>query len=98
MTENILPPAIFEMLKPEYVTPAVVFLASEEAPTGVVISAGAGVFSSAQIVESRGVNLGPKATADSIAENWKKISDFSDAKHLNAGGEHAQHLMARLQD
>lgn len=98
MTENILPPAIFEMLKPEYVTPAVVFLASEEAPTGVVISAGAGVFSSAQIMESHGVNLGANATADSIAENWAKISDFSSAKHLNAGGEHAQHLMARLQD
>lgn len=98
MTENILPPAMFELLKPEYVTPAVVFLASEEAPTGVVISAGAGVFSSAQIMESRGVHLGTKATADSIAENWATISDFKDAKHLNAGGEHAQHLMARLQD
>src|SRR6516225_4688885 len=37
MTENILPPAVVEMLKPEYVTPAVVFLASDDAPTGVVI-------------------------------------------------------------
>src|SRR6201985_931637 len=44
MTENLMPPEILAMLKPEYVTPAVVFLASEEAPTGVVISAAAGAF------------------------------------------------------
>jgi NAD(P)-dependent dehydrogenase (short-subunit alcohol dehydrogenase family) len=98
MTENIMPPAMFEMLKPEYVTPAVVFLASEDAPTGVIISAGAGVFSSAQIMESRGVHLGKSATADSVAEAWAKISDFSGATHLDAGGLHAQHLFARLQD
>src|SRR5215470_12487105 len=57
MTESILPPAVVEMLKPEYVTPAVVFLASDDAPTGCIISAGAGAFSSAQIVESPGMNL-----------------------------------------
>ena len=98
MTENILPPELFAMLKPEYVTPAVVFLASEDAPTGCVISAGAGVFSSAQIVESTGINLGHGATADTVAENWGKISDFSNAKHLNMGGEHAGHLFERLKD
>src|SRR6201996_3104733 len=78
MTENILPPAVVEMLKPEYVTPAVVFLASDDAPTGVVISAGAGAFSSAQIVESPGINLGHGATAETVSENWAKISDFTN--------------------
>jgi len=45
MTENLMPPQMLEMLKPEYVTPAVVYLASEDAPTGVIVTAGAGVFS-----------------------------------------------------
>ncbi|MDE2111836.1 MAG: SDR family NAD(P)-dependent oxidoreductase [Alphaproteobacteria bacterium] len=98
MTENLLPPQVLEMLKPEYVTPAVVFLASEESPTGTVISAGAGVFSSAQIVESAGINLGHGATADTVAENWAKISDFTNATHLNNGSEHGAHLFARLKD
>jgi len=31
-----MPPQMLEMLKPEYVTPAVVYLASEDAPTGVM--------------------------------------------------------------
>ena len=98
MTENLLPPPMLEMLKPEYVTPAVVFLASEDAPTGVIISAAAGAFSSAQIVESKGINLGHNATADTVAENWAKISDFAGAVHFNMGNEHAGHLLARLQD
>ncbi|HEY4114144.1 MAG TPA: SDR family NAD(P)-dependent oxidoreductase [Rhizomicrobium sp.] len=98
MTENLLPPNILEMIKPEYVTPAVVFLASDEAPTGAIISAGAGVFSSAQIMESAGVNLGHDATADTVAEYWSKISDFAGAVHFDAGNAHAGHLLQRLQD
>src|SRR5271166_4741975 len=48
MTENLMPPEMIEALKPEFVTPAVVFLASEEGPTGVILTAGAGIFSAAQ--------------------------------------------------
>jgi len=98
MTENLMPPEMLEALKPEFVTPAVVFLASEDAPTGVIISAGAGVFSSSQIVESRGINLGHNANADTVADNWAKISDFTGAKHFTMGGEHSAHIFERLQD
>jgi NAD(P)-dependent dehydrogenase (short-subunit alcohol dehydrogenase family) len=98
MTENLMPPQMLEALKPEYVTPAVVFLASDDAPTGVIISAGAGVFSSAEIVESSGVNLGHGATADTVAEYWSKISDFTGAKHFTMGGEHSAHLFERMKD
>jgi len=98
MTENLMPPQMLEALKPEYVTPAVVFLASDDAPTGVIISAGAGVFSSAQIVESSCVNLGHGANADTVAEYWSKISDFTGAKHFTMGGEHGAHLFERMKD
>jgi NAD(P)-dependent dehydrogenase (short-subunit alcohol dehydrogenase family) len=97
MTENLMPPEMLAALKPEYVTPAVVYLASEEAPTGCIISAAAGAFSSAQIVESNGVNLGHGATADDVAANWAKISDFTGAKHFNMGGEHSAHFFALIQ-
>ncbi len=98
MTENLMPPEMIEALKPEYVTPAVTFLASEDAPTGVVISAAAGAFSSAQIVESPGVNLGHAATADNVAANWEKISDFTGAKHFTMGGEHSAHFFELLKN
>ncbi|MBI1330309.1 MAG: SDR family NAD(P)-dependent oxidoreductase [Alphaproteobacteria bacterium] len=98
MTENLMPPAMLEMLKPEYVTPAVVYLVSEDAPTGTIMTAGAGVFAAAQMVESDGINLGHGADADTVAEYWKKISDFTGAKHYTMGGEQTQKFMARLQD
>jgi NAD(P)-dependent dehydrogenase (short-subunit alcohol dehydrogenase family) len=98
MTANIMPQQMLDMLRPELVTPAVVFLASEDAPTGVILTAGAGVFSAAQIVETRGVNLGHGATADSVAQNWAKISDFSTAAHYTMGSEQGQKIMDRLQE
>src|ERR1700742_2247531 len=76
MTENLMPQNVLDMLKPEYVTPGVVYLVSEDAPTGVIMAAGAGIFSAAQMVETVGVNMGHNATADDIAANWTKISNF----------------------
>ena len=98
MTENIIPPEVFAMLKPDYVTPGVVYLASEDAPTGAILTAGAGVFAAAQMVESEGINLGHGADADTVAEHWAKIADFAGAKHYVTGGEQTQKFMARLQD
>ena len=49
MTEALMPPAVLEMLKPEFVSPAVAYLASDEAPTGTILTAAAGVFAAAQI-------------------------------------------------
>src|SRR5579859_5636707 len=93
-----MPPNVLEMLKPEYVTPAVVYLVSEDAPTGTILTAAAGVFASAQLVETDGINLGHKAAADDVAANWAKISDFSGAKHYTQGAEQSQKFFARLQD
>lgn len=98
MTENLMPPNVLNMLKPEYVTPAVVYLVSDEAPTGVILTAAAGVFAAAQLVETDGVNLGHAATADDVAANIAKITDFSKAKHYTQGGEQSQKFFARLQE
>src|SRR3984957_859197 len=87
MTENLIPPGVLQMLKPEFLSPAVAFLASDEAPTGIIMTAAAGVFAAAQLVETDGVNLGHKATADDVADNFAKIADFSTAKHYTQGGE-----------
>jgi len=98
MTESLMPPEMLEQLKPDYVTPAVVFLASEDAPTGTILTAGAGVFSAAEMIETAGVNLGHNATADTIAENWPRISDFVAAKHYITGGEQVAKIFERLRD
>jgi NAD(P)-dependent dehydrogenase (short-subunit alcohol dehydrogenase family) len=98
MTENLLPPAIQEMLKPEFVAPAMAYLASEDAPSGMILTAAAGVFAAAQMMETDGLNLGQDATADDIAAHFSQIADWSTAKHYGQGGEQSAKFLARVQD
>jgi NAD(P)-dependent dehydrogenase (short-subunit alcohol dehydrogenase family) len=98
MTEHLMPPAVLEMLKPDYVSPAVAYLVSEAAPSGVILSAAAGVFAAVQIMETDGVNLGHKASAEDIAAYFGKIADFSTAKHYGQGGEQNGKFFARVQE
>jgi NAD(P)-dependent dehydrogenase (short-subunit alcohol dehydrogenase family) len=83
MTEDLIPEAAQEKLGPELVTPAAIFLVSENAPNGVIIQAQGGTFSMACIVENEGVNLGLDADADDIADSYDKISDLSVVKPRN---------------
>ncbi len=80
MTEDLMPEEVAKALGPELVTPAVIYLCSEDAPNGVIIQAQGGQYSIACIVENQGVNLGFDATAEDIADNYEKISDLTDAK------------------
>jgi NAD(P)-dependent dehydrogenase (short-subunit alcohol dehydrogenase family) len=86
MTENLgIPEEAFKALKPELISPAVLYLAHDDAPTGTIIEAGAGYFAKAHIVEGKGVKLGLSATVDDFAANWDKISDMSQATPFENG-------------
>tara|TARA_Y100001936_G_scaffold61519_1_gene60528 strand:+ start:164 stop:1063 length:900 start_codon:yes stop_codon:yes gene_type:complete len=89
MTEGLIPEDFGQNLKSEYITPAVIYLASDQAPNGVIIAAGAGVFSIINIQESMGVSLGTgeDMTPENIHANWDKISDMTNARALQNGGE-----------
>ena len=89
MTESLIPEDFGKNLKSEYITPAVIYLAGEDAPNGTIIAAGAGVFSRIFIHETMGVSLGmgEDMTPENIQANWDKISDMTDARALQNGGE-----------
>ena len=98
MTSNLMPPEMEEALAPEQVTPAVVFMCSEQAPTGKIICAGAGAYAAAQIVETRGKYLGTAPTAEDVAENWEQISKLDDqAEALFQGGEQTRRFFELIQ-
>ncbi len=83
MTEGLLPAAAADLLGPETVTPAVLFLASEDAPSRVILGAGAGTFAVTYIAETAGVYLDDAdRTPETIAARWLEISDVSTAKPL----------------
>lgn len=86
MTENLgIPEDVFNQLKPELISPAVLYLASDDAPTGTIIEAGAGYYSKVHIVEGKGVKLGQSVSVDDFAANYEKISDMSAAKPFDNG-------------
>jgi NAD(P)-dependent dehydrogenase (short-subunit alcohol dehydrogenase family) len=98
MTENLgMPPQVLEQLKPELVTPGVVFLCSEEAPTGHVLTAGAGAFALARIVETEGVYLGAGATVEGVRDAWSKITDAEGQKAYLNGGEQTAKFFRKMQ-
>ncbi len=99
MTENLMPAEMEDMLTPERVTPAVVFMCSEGAPTGKIICAGAGAYTSAAIVETKGAYLGENPSAEDVAENWETISKIDDAaKALFQGGEQTGRMFELIQE
>ena len=76
MTEGLIPEKAFELLTPETVTPAVLYLVSEDGPNRTIISAGAGCYSLVKVVETRGVYLPPEdQTPEGIAANWEAITN-----------------------
>lgn len=80
MTENLMPEAVLEKIGPELVTPAAIFLVSEDAPNGVILQAQGGQFSLAAVVENNGVDLGVDATADDVASSYEAIVDMAQVK------------------
>ena len=89
MTEGLIPEDFGKNLQPEYVTPAVIYLSGKDAPNGVIIAAGAGVYARIITHETMGVSLGTgeDMTPENIAANWDSISDMDDARALQNGGE-----------
>jgi len=97
MTEALLPPDLRAALKPERVTAGVVYLCSAEAPTGAILSAGAGVFALAQVVETEGAYLGPDATAEDVRDAWSRIADPAGAQAYVAGAGQSEKILRKLQ-
>ena len=87
MTSEIMSEEIIKTLRPELVTPGVIFLVSEEAPNGIILSAAGGGFAVAKMMESQGMYLGQEPTAEDVAARWSEISDMSKATALANGGE-----------
>jgi NAD(P)-dependent dehydrogenase (short-subunit alcohol dehydrogenase family) len=73
MTEGLMPQAVLDALEPKAVSPAMLVMASEDAPNRTILCAGAGSFEAAHITLTQGVHLGtgpdvPERLAASLAQ------------------------------
>lgn len=96
MTEGLMPQEALDLLVPEKVTPAVLYLVSEDAPTRTILCAGAGGYSVTRMIETEGIYLPEgEQTPEAIAANWDAITDPAGEKALQAGGEQGFKFVAK---
>lgn len=80
MTKGLLTPESVELLDPETVSPAVLFLVSENAPSKMIVGAGAGVFSTIHVLETPGVYFPPdKRTVADFAARFAAMQNLDGA-------------------
>ncbi len=65
---------------PKLVSPAVLFMCSEDAPNGAVIHATGGTYSRSEIVVNEPVDLGPDATFEDLLPLRERLMDMTGAK------------------
>jgi NAD(P)-dependent dehydrogenase (short-subunit alcohol dehydrogenase family) len=78
MTAGLMPAEVLERLSPAAVSPAVLLLASEDAPTRAIVCAGGGTFERAYVTLTPGLHLGlGDDVPERLAEQWQAISERS---------------------
>jgi NAD(P)-dependent dehydrogenase (short-subunit alcohol dehydrogenase family) len=99
MTATVMPPDMVEKLKPDYVSPIVAYMCSEECTdSGVVFVAGAGYFSRAVMVEGPGITLDAKKgiSIEDIRDRLADIKKLEGAQPFNQSNEEIARLSAAL--
>nr|MBL0714546.1 SDR family NAD(P)-dependent oxidoreductase [Desulfobacterales bacterium] len=86
LTEDVMPPELFEKMRPEFVVPMVVYLGSEDCETsGRIFNAGMGYFNRATILTGAGAQIGqadrPPCLED-IQSHWDAINDLEGASEI----------------
>jgi NAD(P)-dependent dehydrogenase (short-subunit alcohol dehydrogenase family) len=76
MTEGVLSAESLRLLDPARVSPGLLALVGDEAPTRTILCAGAGNFAAAHVTLTRGYHAGAGAdTGERVAEHWADVVD-----------------------
>jgi NAD(P)-dependent dehydrogenase (short-subunit alcohol dehydrogenase family) len=98
MTEDLMPEEAFKAFAPENVVPAALFLVSEDAPSNVIMGAGAGFFHTAHVTMTQGMILnGADRSPEGVAANFAQISDRAGETVPQSGGEQGMAALTKLQ-
>ncbi|MBA3880532.1 MAG: 3-oxoacyl-ACP reductase [Sphingobium sp.] len=98
MTEDLFPAEAFAAFSPDKVAPAALFLVSEDAPTNMIVGAGAGVFQAAYVTLTQGALLtGDDLSPEGIAAHWDAITDRTGELTPQSGSEQSMSILRKLQ-
>jgi len=98
MTQDLMPPDVLALLTPESVTPALLVLASEQAPTRTVLNAGAGVVAATHIAMTQGHHIGSNADAPErlLAQLAQVVDRSGDSVPGSGAGQTQQEVSTVL--
>ncbi|XP_028158117.1 peroxisomal multifunctional enzyme type 2-like isoform X2 [Ostrinia furnacalis] len=103
LTEDILPPEMFQAMKPELIAPVVAYMVHESFEgNGSVIDSTLGYASKLHYVRSVGTPLkktpSDAVTIESVKQFWPQVVDMKNATHLDKIAEVTIDLAEKLQD
>ncbi|MDH4612356.1 SDR family NAD(P)-dependent oxidoreductase [Pseudomonas sp. BN102] len=91
MTADVMPEELLKASRPEQVTPGALFLVSENAPTKLILGAGAGVFSAVRIEETAPVYINDaELSPEAIEARLAQITDWNSAGPRNDANQQVQ--------
>ena len=91
MTEGLLPEPMKALLVPERVSPGLLKLVSEDAPTRAILCGGAGHFERAYVTLTAGAFIGGgEAAAGQVGLRWEEISDRAGETVPERGSDQVQ--------
>jgi NAD(P)-dependent dehydrogenase (short-subunit alcohol dehydrogenase family) len=98
MTAGLMPEPVLALLSPEAVTPALLYLTWDDAPTRSIVCAGAGSFETAQITLTQGVHLAAASrTAEEVAAQFAAISACDGSTVPASGTAQTLHELGKAQ-
>jgi NAD(P)-dependent dehydrogenase (short-subunit alcohol dehydrogenase family) len=96
MLEGILPDEQLAMLRPELVSPALLALVCDDAPTRAIVCAGAGSFELAHVTLTKGIHLpDPDTAAEQLLAHWAKLADRAEEIVPVQGFDQARHELRK---
>ncbi|HEX3139881.1 MAG TPA: SDR family NAD(P)-dependent oxidoreductase [Rhizobacter sp.] len=96
MTEGLMPQVVLDKLAPAAVTPGLLYLVSEDAPSRVILNAGAGTFARSYVTMTLGTHIGTDADADDqVAAQFELISDRDEEVVPQSGSEQGRNEVGK---
>ena len=96
MTEDLMPEAVLQALKPEAVVPAMLVLVQDDAPTRTILCAGAGSVEAAHITLTQGAWIGVDGQSpERLAELLGQVCDRQGDMVPQSGSAQGSHEVAR---
>lgn len=100
MTEQLLPPQMLDMTKPDKVAPLIAYLCHESFEgSGLVFEVGGGFMAQLRLQRSAGhlFPMGEAITIEDVAANWEAISNFDEPAYPQAAADAYAMMMKNME-